>query len=95
MNLVKINAVFKSVSVRDGGEFTNDMGALVKYDPMFVIKFDEDINGNPTERRLKFPTSNKMLKSKLDELETYSKITLICNVELYSANAKVTPIDME
>lgn len=95
MNLLKIDAVFKSVDTRDGGEFTNDKGALVKYEPCFVVKFDEDVNGQIMERRLKFPITNKALEHKLKELEPYSKIVLICNVELFVGNARVTPIDME
>lgn len=95
MNLLKLNVVFKGVSKRDGGEFTNDKGEVIKYDPSFIIKFDEDVNGEIIERRLKFPITNKALEHKLKEVEAYSKIVLLCDVQLYSANAKVLPIDME
>lgn len=95
MNLLKLNAVFKSVTQRDGGEFTNDKGEVIKYDPAFVVKFDEETESGIIERRLKFPTTNKALEHKLKELEPYTKITLICDVQLYSSSAKVLPIDME
>ena len=95
MNLLKLNVVFKGVSKRDGGEFTNDKGEVIKYDPSFIVKFDEDVNGEIVERRLKFPITNKALEHKLKEVEAYSKIVLLCDVQLYSANAKVLPIDME
>lgn len=95
MNLLKLDVVFKSIKTRDGGEFTNDKGQIIKYDPVFVIKFDETVNNEIIERRLKFPLTNKQLEKKLKELEPYSKIVLICNVELFSGNAKLTPIDME
>lgn len=95
MNLLKLNVVFKGVSKRDGGEFTNDKGEIIKYDPSFIVKFDEDVNGEIVERRLKFPITNKALEHKLKEVEAYSKIVLLCDVQLYSANAKVLPIDME
>ena len=95
MNVLKLEVVFKSVTTREGGEFTNDKGQVIKYDPSFVIKFDDNSNGDIVERRLKFPTTNKALKHKLDELDAYSKICLVCNVELYSSNAKLIPVDVE
>lgn len=95
MNLLRIEAVFKGISKRDGGEFTNDKGDVIKYEPSFIVKFDENINGDIVERRLKFPLTNKQLEHKLKELEPYSKFTLICDVQLFSGNAKVLPIDVE
>lgn len=95
MNLLKIEGVFKGVSKRDGGEFTNDKGQVVQYEPSYVVKFDETVNGEIQERRLKFPITNNALKHKLSELEPYSKFTLLCDVQLFSANAKVVPMDME
>lgn len=95
MNLLEINAVFKGVSKRDGGEFTNDKGEKISYDPAYVLKFDEDVNGEILERRLKFPLTNKTLYNKLSPLESYSKITLVCDVQLFSGNAKVTPVDLK
>lgn len=95
MNLVELNVVFKSISKRDGGEFVNDKGQKVSYDPAYVVKFDEDVNGEIQERRLKFPLSNKSLYNKLNELEPYSKISLVCDVQLFTGNAKILPIDMK
>lgn len=95
MNLLKLEAVFKSVQLRDGGEFTNDKGELVKYPSSYVVVFDDNSSGDIKERRLKFPETNKTLYNKLSTLEAYSKITLLCDVQLYTANAKVIPIDME
>ena len=45
MNVLKLEVVFKSVTTREGGEFTNDKGQVIKYDPSFVIKFDDNSNG--------------------------------------------------
>lgn len=95
MNLLKIDGVFKGVSKRDEGEFTNDKGQIIKYDSSYVVKFDEDVEGEITERRLKFPTSNKALYNKLKELAPYSKFVLVCKVDLFVGNAKVTPTDVE
>ena len=95
-NLFNLECVFKGVSKRDGGEFTNDKNVVVKYDPAYVIKLDEQLEtGDVVERRLKFPITNKTLYNKLSELDVYSKITLVCKVELYNGNAKVLPIDIE
>lgn len=95
MNLVELNVVYKGVTKREGGEFTNEKGEVVKYEPSYVIKFDEDVNGEIHERRLKFPLTNKVLYSKLDGLDVYSKIALVCDVQLFTGNAKVLPIDIK
>lgn len=95
MNLLELNCVFKSVSKKDGGEFTNDKGQVIKYDPSYIIKIDDDVNGEITERKLKFPLTNKTLYNKLNELDSYSNITLICDVQLFTGNAKVLPVDIK
>lgn len=95
MNLLELNVVFKGVSKRDGGEFINDKGVKISYDPSYILKFDEDVNGDIVERRLKFPVTNKTLYNKLNPLEPYSKIILVCDVQLYTGNAKVLPIDIK
>lgn len=94
MNLLEIDVVFKGLSRREGGQFTNDKGQQVTYDDSYVLKFDEEVNGEVYERRLKFPTTNKELASKLKELKVYSKIKLICDVQLYTSSAKIVPIDL-
>lgn len=95
MNLLNLNCVFKSVSKKDGGEFTNDKGQVVKYDSSYIIKIDDNVNGEIIERKLKFPLTNKVLFDKLSKLELYSKITLICDVQLFTGNAKVLPVDIK
>lgn len=95
MNKLELNVVYKGISKRDGGEFLNDKNQNVKFDEAYVIKFDEQTDNGFTERRLKFPTTNKTLYNKLSTLEPYSKICLICDVQLYSSNAKVLPIDLK
>ena len=95
MNLVDLSVVYKSVSKKDGGEFINDKGEKIQYDPSYVVKFDEEVNGEIQERRLKFPLSNKTLYGKLSELSPYSKITLVCDVQLFTGNAKILPVDIK
>lgn len=94
MNLLEMDVIFKGLSKREGGEFTNERGQKVTYDDSYVLKFDEDINGEAFERRLKFPITNKELAKKLKDLQTYSRIKLICDVQLYTSSAKLVPVDL-
>lgn len=87
--------VFKCLDTRDGGEFTNSNGQVVKYDSCYVLKVDELSDKGISERKLKIDKNNTSLISKLKSLQAYDKITLICNVVLYGANAKIVPIDLE
>lgn len=93
-NVFNFECVFKGLSKRDGGEFVNENGQKIEYDACYVIKVDEDVDGNICERRLKFPVTNKKLFEKLHDLNPYSKICLACEVQLFTGNAKVTPIDL-
>ncbi len=94
MNLLEMDVVYKGLSKREGGEFTNEKGQKVEYNDSFVLKFDEEVNGEVFERRLKFPVTNKELARKLRELEVYSKIKLICDVQLYTSSAKIVPVEL-
>lgn len=94
MNLLEMNVVFKGLAKREGGEFTNDRGQKVTYDESYLLKFDEEVNGEVFERRLKFPITNKQLANKLKDLDIYSKIVLICDVQLYTSSAKIVPVDL-
>lgn len=95
MNKLELSVVYKGVSKREGGEFTNEKGQVIKYEPSYVLKFDEEVNGEILERRLKFPVTNKTLFNKLSSIEAYSKVLLVCDVQLFTGNAKVTPIDLK
>lgn len=94
MNLLEMNVVFKGLAKREGGEFTNERGQKVTYDESYLLKFDEEVNGDVFERRLKFPITNKQLANKLKDLDIYSKIVLICDVQLYTSSAKIVPVDL-
>lgn len=83
--------VYKSLMKRDGGEFTNDKGEKIVYEPSYVIKCDDD-EGN--ERRLKFPVTNEKLANKLRELSPYTQVIIEFDVALYSSNARLIPIDL-
>lgn len=94
-NSFNLECVFKSVTKRDGGDFTNDKGQSIQFDASYVIKLDENRNGDISERKLKFPITNKSLYSKLKELEPYTKIVLACEVQLYNGSARIVPYDIE
>ncbi len=87
--------VFKSVEKREGGSFTNDKGEAVNYDMAYVLKVDELTQNGIFERKLKIDKDNKVLLNKLEKLEAYSKIKIICDVVLYGSNAKVIPVDLD
>lgn len=84
--------VFKSIEKRDGGEFKNDKGDTLKYDPSYILKCDEKSEQGINERKFKFPVTNKVLAEQLNCLEPYTKIELEFELTIYSSNCKITPI---
>jgi len=86
--------VFKSVNLREGGQFTNEKGDIVKYPPAYVLKFDEETRDGIIERKLKFPEDNNVLAYKLKELEPYTKICIEFDVILYGTSVKLVPLDL-
>lgn len=84
--------VFKSLTKRDGGEFTNSQGQVIKYDPAYVLKVDEETNDGIMERKLKFPMTNKVLAQALKDLSAYTRICLEFNVEFYNNQVRLLPI---
>ena len=88
------NFIFKSLRKREAGEFVNDEGKTIPYESSFVITVDEDTEAGIIERKLKFPTTNTVLEHKLKELEPYTRISLLCEIILYSSGARVLPLDL-
>lgn len=86
------NFVFKGIERKDGGEFTNEKGKLVKYDESFVVRLDEVEGDVISERKLKFPIDNTVLYNRLKSLKPYDHITLDLEVVLYNNQAKVIPV---
>ncbi len=87
--------VYKSIEKREGGSFTNDKGQAINYDMAYVLKVDEVSQNGIFERKLKIDKNNTVLLNKLQNVKPYDKITLICDVSLYGANAKVIPVDID
>lgn len=87
------NVVFKSIQKREGGSFKNLKGELVDYDPAYIVKFDENIDGIISERKAKFPDTNVALYTKFKTLEPYSKINLIGNIVFQNSGCKIEILD--
>lgn len=90
----KGNVMFKGIEKRDGGTFKNAQGQDVDYNSAYVVKFDEIVDGKINERKLKFPTSNKVLFDKFNNFEPYTQVSLVCNVVLMQNACRLVPIDV-
>lgn len=84
--------IYKCLEKRGAGEFTNDKGENIKYGESYVLKVDEVVDGNINERKLKVDVNNTSLIDKLKQLKPYEKISLECDVVLYTNSAKVVPV---
>ena len=87
--------MYKGIEKRDGGTFKNDKGQDVDYNSAYVVKFDEIIDNKINERKLKFPTSNKVLYDKFVNFKPYSQVVITCDVVLMQNACRLVPIDVE
>ena len=88
------NFVFKEIEKKDGGEFINDKGHKITFDPTYQVKVDENVEGKIQERIFKFKQTNKALAQKFEELKTYDSISIDFNVELYKNSVKLIPCEV-
>lgn len=89
------NFVFKGLEKKNGGEFTNERGQLIKYPESYQLKVDEIKDGVVSERKLKVSVDNDKLVQKLMRKNIYDKIDLQCEIEFGNGSvAKVVPIDL-
>lgn len=86
--------VFKSVSRRVGGTFTNSEGKDISYEDAYVIRADEETDTGIQERKFKFPCTNKKLYEDLHLLAPYTRIELEFDVSLYNNQARLLPISL-
>ena len=89
--------MFKSVQEREKGSFTNKKtGKVIDYDSCYVLVADEvEESGKITERRFKIAKENVDLVNELSVLDPYTKINLVFDISIYSANAKLVPVGFE
>lgn len=85
--------MYKGIEKRDGGTFKNAQGQDVDYNSAYVVKFDEVVDNKINERKLKFPTSNKVLFDKFQNFEPYTQIQIVCDVVLMQNACRLVPID--
>lgn len=87
------NVVFKSIEKREGGSFKTANGEVLNYAAAYVVKFDENVDGNISERKAKFSDTNVALYTKFKSLEPYTKINLIGNVVFQNSGCKLEILD--
>lgn len=86
--------MYKGIEKREGGTFKNDKGQNVDYNSAYVVKFDEIVENKIDERKLKFPTSNKVLYEKFAKIRPYTQVEIVCDVVLMQNACRLVPIDV-
>lgn len=66
--------IFKNIKRKDGGEFTNQQGQRVSYKPSYEVKFDEMVDGEACERKIKVAEDENELIQILSTFKTYQKV---------------------
>lgn len=85
--------VFKGIEERSGGVFRNDKGQDIKYDKAYVVRFDEQVDGDYQERKVKFSGDNMGLYTRFKALKAYDRINLIFDVILGNNSCKIAITD--
>lgn len=87
--------VFKTITFKKSGIFTNEEGKEIAYKSSYILKVDElGENGEINERKFKIPEDKITLINDLKSLETYTKIYLDFNVTLYTSTVSLEVIDV-
>lgn len=86
--------VFKGIEEREGGEFVNSQGRVIKFDESYIVKVDEIIDNKAQEQNFKFKKSNKKLAEDFKAFKMYDDILITFNVDLYKSSVKLTPIEV-
>lgn len=74
------NFIFKSIKAREGGEFVNQQGQKIQYQPSFQVKFDEYVDGEAKERSIKVAQDQIDLVTKLKAFNPYTQVGLVFDV---------------
>lgn len=85
---------FKQLVRKEGGEFTNNRGQLIKYKDSYALKVDEQTENGIYERTFKIPTDSKLVEELLIK-KPYSDITLVFNISFYGNSIKAIPVEIE
>lgn len=77
--------IFKTLTHRKSGVFTNDKGEEFKYSSAYILKVDElGENGDINERKFKISEKSTDLIQFCKELEPYQQIILSFNIVLFN-----------
>lgn len=85
--------IYRGIELRQGGSFTNSQGKEVKYNPSYVLKVDEEVEGKTYERKLKIAEDNMTLVRRFQELKNYTPLTLQCEVKMFLSRVTLVPVD--
>lgn len=88
------NFIYKGIEKRQGGEFTNERGQVIKYDDAFKITLDEVNEGKVITRTFTFSKNNTELENKFKSLKLYDNIVVAFDVVISRNNVKLVPFDM-
>lgn len=86
--------IYKSIERKEGGEFTNDKGQVIKYNPTYAVKVDEVRGDKIIDRIFKFPETNQELANKFKQVNPYEDIIIAFDIEIYNSNVRLLPIDV-
>lgn len=85
---------YKGLTKRDGGQFQNQNGDVIKYPECYVLKADEQTEEGIFERQFKMPIDS-ILVSDLAQFELYDDITINFDVKMYGNRIAVIPVAVE
>lgn len=89
------NFVFKTLTHRNAGTFTNDKGEELKYSEAYILKVDEESEtGDINERKFKIAPDKLVLVNTLKDVKAYQTIELIFNVVIYTSRVSIEVADV-
>lgn len=81
----------KSLTKKNGGEFKNDRGEIIKYKESYSLKVDEQADGNIYERTFKIAVDSPLV-AQLTNLKPYDDIVLEFDVNIYGTRTTIVPV---
>lgn len=86
--------VYKSITLRAGGSFTDDKGNPINYPDAYILKVDEILdNGDINERKFKIDKNKTILVNRFKELKPYDDINLKFEITLFATKCGIEVID--
>ena len=85
------NFIYKAITKRDAGEFTNNNGELIKYNESYILKVDEITNEGIYERTFRIAIDSPIVKA-LENSKPYDDIVIEFDVRFYNNRNSVIPV---